>query len=100
MRSRITASPRSQNNYHRLVSEPRPASPGVSKTLGAEIRARIRGAVLKLAADPRPPGARALKDRPGYLRVRIGDYRIIYTIEDDVLTVIVVRVGHRRDVYR
>ena len=65
-----------------------------------QMRARIRGAVLKLATDPRPPGARALKDRPGYLRVRVGDYRIIYTIEDDVLRVIVVRVGHRRDVYR
>jgi mRNA interferase RelE/StbE len=63
------------------------------------MRARIRGAVLKLAAEPRPPGARALKDRPGYMRVRVGDYRIIYTIEDDVLRVIVVRVGHRRDVY-
>ena len=65
-----------------------------------EMRARIRGVVLKLAADPRPPGARALKDRPGYLRVRAGDYRIIYTIEDEVLRVIVVRVGHRRDMYR
>ena len=65
-----------------------------------QMRARIRGAVLKLAAAPRPPGARALKDRPGYLRVRVGDYRIIYTIEDDVLRVLVVRVGHRRDVYR
>lgn len=65
-----------------------------------QMRARIRGAVLKLAAEPRPPGARALKDRPGYLRVRVGDYRIIYAIEDDVLRVIVVRVGHRRDVYR
>lgn len=64
------------------------------------MRARIRGAVLKLAAEPRPPGARALKDRPGYLRVRVGDYRIIYMIEDEVLRVIVVRVGHRRDVYR
>jgi len=41
-----------------------------------------------------------LKDRPGFLRVRVGDYRIIYTIEDDVLRIILVRVGHRRDVYR
>lgn len=64
------------------------------------MRARIRGAVLKLAVDPRPPGARALKDRPGFLRVRIGDYRVIYTIKDDVLRVVVVRVGHRREEYR
>ncbi len=65
-----------------------------------QMRARIRGAVLKLEVDPRPPGARALKGRPGFLRVRIGDYRVIYTIKDDVLTVGVVRVGHRREVYR
>jgi mRNA interferase RelE/StbE len=51
-----------------------------------------------LAEDPRPPGARALQGRPG-LRVRVGDYRIIYTVEDDVLLVVVVRLGHRRDVY-
>ncbi len=51
-----------------------------------------------LAQDPRPPGARALQGRPG-LRVRVSDYRIIYTVEDDVLLVVVVRLGHRRDVY-
>ena len=77
-----------------------PAAERALRKVHPEIRARIRGAVLKLATDPRPPGARALKDRPGYLRVRVGDYRIIYTIEDDVLRVLVVRVGHRRDVYR
>ena len=77
-----------------------PAAERDLRKVHPQMRARIRGAVLKLAAEPRPPGARALKDRPGYLRVRVGDYRIIYTIEDDVLRVIVVRVGHRSDVYR
>lgn len=77
-----------------------PAAERGLRKVHPQMRARIRGAVLKLATDPRPPGAHALKDRPGYLRVRVGDYRIIYTIEDDVLRVIVVRVGHRRDVYR
>ena len=77
-----------------------PAAERDLRKVHPQIRARIRGALLKLAVDPRPPGARALKDRPGYLRVRIGDYRIIYTIEDDVLRVVVVRLGHRRDVYR
>ena len=77
-----------------------PAAERDLRKVHPQMRARIRGAVLKLAAEPRPPGARALKDRPGYLRVRVGDYRIIYTIEDDVLRVIVVRVAHRRDVYR
>jgi mRNA interferase RelE/StbE len=77
-----------------------PAAERSLRKVHPEIRARIRGVILKLAADPRPPGARALKDRHGYLRVRVADYRIIYTIEDDVLRVIIVRVGHRRDVYR
>ena len=77
-----------------------PAAERDLRKVHPQMRARIRGAVLKLAAEPRPPGARALKDRPGYMRVRVGDYRIIYTIEDDGVWVIVVRVGHRRDVYR
>jgi mRNA interferase RelE/StbE len=51
-----------------------------------------------LAQDPRPPASRPLRGRPGY-RVRVGDYRIIYTVADDVLLVVVVTLGHRRDVY-
>ena len=77
-----------------------PAAERDLRKVHPQMRARIRGAVLKLAVDPRPPGARALKDRPGFLRVRIGDYRVIYTIKDDVLRVVVVRVGHRGEVYR
>ena len=60
---------------------------------------RVQGAITLLAADPRPPGARQLRGRPGW-RVRVGDYRIIYTIEDDRLVVLVLALGHRRDVYR
>ncbi|HEU4701168.1 MAG TPA: type II toxin-antitoxin system RelE/ParE family toxin, partial [Conexibacter sp.] len=58
----------------------------------------IQGAITLLAEDPRPPAARALRGRPG-LRVRVGDYRIVYTVADDVLLIVVVAVGHRRDVY-
>ncbi|MEV8254616.1 type II toxin-antitoxin system RelE/ParE family toxin [Rhodoglobus sp. NPDC076762] len=61
-------------------------------------RDRIRGAIALLGHAPRPPGAKALQGRPGFL-VRIGDYRIVYTIQDDVLLVVVVTLGHRRDVY-
>lgn len=61
-------------------------------------RARLQGAIALLAQDPRPPGARALRGRPGY-RVRVGSYRILYTVTDDVLLVVVVTLGHRRDVY-
>jgi mRNA interferase RelE/StbE len=52
-----------------------------------------------LAEDPRPPASRPLTGRPAY-RIRIGDYRVIYTIQDDLLVVVVVTLGHRRDVYR
>mgnify|MGYP001146854820 CR=1 FL=1 len=54
---------------------------------------------MLLAEDPRPPAARKLQGRDGY-RVRVGDYRILYTIDDGVLLVVIVTVGHRRDVYR
>ena len=61
---------------------------------------RIAGAIDALAANPRPPGARALRAVPSILRLRVGDYRILYTIEDAALLVLVVRAGHRGDVYR
>lgn len=61
-------------------------------------RARIEGAILLLAQDPRPPASRRLRGRDGY-RVRIGDHRILYLIRDEVLLVVVVTIGHRRDVY-
>ncbi len=63
------------------------------------MRRRVQGVITLLAEDPRPPASRPLKGRPAY-RVRVGDYRIIYAIEDEVLLVVVVTVGHRRDVYR
>jgi mRNA interferase RelE/StbE len=78
--------------------ELRPAAVRALRKLDPPIARRVQGAIALLAQDPRPPAARALKGRPG-LRVRVGDYRIIYTAHDDVLLVIVVTVGHRRDVY-
>ncbi|MBI1759552.1 MAG: type II toxin-antitoxin system RelE/ParE family toxin [Actinobacteria bacterium] len=53
-----------------------------------------------LASDPRPPGVRALTGHRPYLRVRCGDYRVIYAVDDRVRVVIVAVVGHRREVYR
>lgn len=78
--------------------ELRPAAVRALRKLDPQVRHRIQGAISLLAHDPRPPGARALQGRAG-LRVRVGDYRIIYTIDDRVLIVVVVRLGHRRDVY-
>lgn len=79
--------------------ELRPAAIRALRKVSPNDRGRLQGAIALLAQDPRPPGARALRGRPG-LRVRVGDYRIIYTIEDDVLLVVVVTLGHRSDVYR
>jgi mRNA interferase RelE/StbE len=76
-----------------------PAAAMALRKLDPQVRPRIQGAIALLAQDPRPPSARAVRGRPGY-RVRIGDYRIIYTVADDVLLVIVVTLGRRRDVYR
>ncbi|MBG6055015.1 mRNA interferase RelE/StbE [Salinibacterium sp. CAN_S4] len=78
--------------------ELRPAAARALKSVDHQDRDRLRGAIALLAEDPRPPGARALRGRPG-LRVRVGHYRIIYTIDDDVLLVVVVTLGHRSDVY-
>jgi mRNA interferase RelE/StbE len=59
----------------------------------------INDAIDALADNPRPQGYRKLKDRDAY-RIRVGDYRIIYEIEDKKVTVLVIRIKHRREVYR
>lgn len=64
------------------------------------VRRRIQAAVELLASNPRPPAATQLVGGLGEWRVRTGDYRIVYEIHDDVLTVLVLRVGHRKEIYR
>lgn len=63
-------------------------------------RRRIQAAIELLAEQPRPNGAKKLVGGEGEWRVRTGDYRIVYEIHDDVLLVLIVTVGHRRDIYR
>jgi mRNA interferase RelE/StbE len=62
-------------------------------------RRRVVERIGALASEPRPPGCEKLTSQERY-RIRQGDYRIVYSVEDDVLVVWVVKVGHRRDVYR
>lgn len=60
---------------------------------------RIIHAIHALAHDPRPTGARLLKGPERYWRIRHGDYRILYEVDDAAQQVVIVKVGHRRDVY-
>jgi len=63
-------------------------------------RRRIQAAIELLAVEPRPPAATRLVGGAGEWRVRTGDYRIVYEIKDEQLLVLVLRVGHRREIYR
>lgn len=60
---------------------------------------RILQRIDRLAEDPRPPGVEKLSGDDKY-RLRQGNYRILYTIEDIIVTVVIVKVGHRREIYR
>ncbi|MCP4418668.1 MAG: type II toxin-antitoxin system RelE/ParE family toxin [Chloroflexi bacterium] len=60
---------------------------------------RILNRIEQLAKNPRPPGSKQLAGDIKY-RIRQGNYRILYTVEDEIVTVTVVKVGHRRDVYQ
>lgn len=76
----------------------RPAALRALKRIDHQDRDRVRGVIALLSKDPRPPGAKALQGRQG-LRVRVGNYRIIYTVDDGRLIVAVITLGHRKDVY-
>ena len=67
--------------------------------LPATTQDRIEDVLRALANDPRPHNSRKLRGRES-LRLRVGDYRIIYEVDDDRQMVTVFQVGHRRDVYR
>jgi mRNA interferase RelE/StbE len=64
-----------------------------------QVYERVDGAILSLAEDPRPPGCVRLKGREEW-RIRVGDYRIVYGIDDEQRVVEILNVAHRRDVYR
>ena len=71
------------------------------KKLDTEVRRRIARRIDGLAKEPRPEGVVKLTDvSPPLYRVREGQYRILFTIDDDKLIVLVVRIGHRSEVYK
>ena len=70
--------------------------------LSFEVRTQRRLArkIDALANDPRPRGVKKLKGEDDLYRLRVGDYRVIYQVQDRVLLVLVLGIGHRRDIYR
>ncbi len=70
------------------------------RKLPLDAQARIVARAEALAHDPRPQGVEHLAGGDDLYRIRVGDYRIVYKIYDRVLLVLVVRLGHRREVYR
>jgi mRNA interferase RelE/StbE len=68
--------------------------------LPMEVRNILRPHIRALSRNPRPEGYKKLSGKPDRYRIRVGNYRIIYRIEDAALVVLVVTIGDRKDVYR
>ena len=77
----------------------RPRAAKQLKALPKGVRRTIAQVIDALAENPRPSGAVQLKGTD-FMRVRVRDYRVIYEVRDDILLILVVRIGHRRDIYR
>ena len=77
----------------------RPAALREIRRIPNPFKGRILTAIAALADVPRPPGSVQLQGPKGFHRVRVGDYRVVYLIEDRELLVCVVRIAHRKDVY-
>ncbi len=70
------------------------------KKLDQQIIIRILQSIQDLAANPYPSGSKKLIGSDSIYRIRVGDYRIIYDIQSSVLVIEIVKVGHRREIYR
>ena len=83
-------------NYKLLI---KPSAVKELEALPAKDRRRLVARLQRLSSDPRPPGSEKLSGHDLY-RIRQGNYRVLYSVEDLALVVLVIKVGHRRDVYR
>ena len=77
-----------------------PAADRDFRGLPHDVQRRLRPKIDALAGSPRPHGVETLAGEKDLYRIRVGDYRIVYQIRDEVLLVVLVRIRHRRDVYR
>jgi mRNA interferase RelE/StbE len=80
-------------NYKRSASEELIQLP-------SNIAYKVRSAINSLSENPRPNGCIKLKGSASDYRIRIGNYRVIYTITDTILIVVVIKIANRKDVYR
>ena len=69
------------------------------ESLAREARECLFSAIATLSVNPRPPGCKKLM-QSDYWRIRVGDYRVVYEIDDSKQLVVILHVGHRRDIYR
>ncbi|MEH2283001.1 MAG: type II toxin-antitoxin system RelE/ParE family toxin [Nostoc sp.] len=70
------------------------------RKLPIDVQQRIQTKINDLAIEPRPNGVKKLQDDDNSYRVRVGDYRVVYEVDDDVLIVTVIKVGHRSEIYK
>jgi mRNA interferase RelE/StbE len=77
----------------------RPAALRQLRKLDSQIARRIKSTTETLRTEPRPPGVKALTGQHGWLRIRVGDYRIVYEVRDSELVVLVIQIGHRSKIY-
>jgi len=77
-----------------------PAAVRQFRKLPSLIQRRLKPHIDSLSADPRPPGTKKMEGEAHLYRVRVGDYRIVYYIWDDEREVLLVKIAHRREIYR
>jgi mRNA interferase RelE/StbE len=69
------------------------------RKLSSNIQQRIKTPINALKTDPRPTGAIKLKGSDDLYRIRVGDYRVVYSIDDAIKIILITRVRHRREIY-
>jgi mRNA interferase RelE/StbE len=78
----------------------KPAALRQFEKVSREVQKRIAASIVDLHDNPFPPGCKKLAGVPDTWRIRAGDYRVVYQVQRGILLVLVLAVGHRRDVYR
>ncbi len=78
----------------------KPAALRQLKKISLNSQKRVLQKINSLAENPLPDGVKKMADGASLIRVRVGDYRIVYIIENEQLIVLIVAVGHRREIYR